>query len=326
MLKTREAMIIINIIRNNIHRTMIRKRLLTLTCLLAITSTGLITRSSVESVEIGSRQAFPPPIPLVTKDTTAGSVGLSESGWNGKLSFQFSRQFACTYHGGTQNDVGTISQTEELIQNLNMQVSADRIELLGGLIAKIEKLSYSGTIDIKFSFKREEERKEYYKLREDAANNTFSLSEESLAFTMIIQKIMSEDPEAMQKRLEELARTDPTKLAQEVEAMGKKGEKGDIPIEILITIAGAWPSNVSSTLVVNSRYNTQNETSTDERNVSVPMRVRLTGTMNIKPDGTGSIMADFSGPPEQTSNGMPESFGCPPFTNITTCHLTLTSQ
>ncbi len=240
--------------------------------------------------------------------------GLS-SAWNGKLTYQLRHEFKCT-HGNTVNE------TKNREQFVEMLLSIEKIDFGGSPTARIKNVKGSGNITIRYSFRREETRKEYYGLKTTNADNTFTVNETNLT-GMIIQKKMSEDPAAMKKRYEELSKSDPGKLMEEIKSMYKGKNEDEFPVEIVLTVNGLFPIIAKSETIVKSKYKDTNDSRADESPfLFIPMQVKLSGRASFNDDGTGTINASYTAP-EDLSNGMPSSFGCPPIKGFVDCKLTL---
>jgi len=290
------------------------KKILTLTILVIISLMNITMRPVYNTTEIhpednySESSVFEGHQPHFTHNPPAG-------GWNGKLTFEFTRHFHCNYQGGT------IDENENREQKIELRLSVEDIVFGKSPVARIVNPSGSGTIDIEYSYRKQEKRKGYYKLETADAGNSLPVSEKCLA-VMLIQKKMSESPEAMMKRFEQLAQTNPMQLANEVHSMNKPDDKNGFGIDVVIEITGSWPTTVTSRTVVRSDDENKDDSRSEERDIALPMAVKLNGTISMNSDGSGTIIATYTGS-EDTPNGKPSSTGCPPYTNIITCTLTL---
>jgi hypothetical protein len=229
--------------------------------------------------------------------------------WNGRLTFESSHRFICTHQTGYP-----IEENKFKEQIVDLRFSVEQISFQGmSPIAKIGGIDGSGTIKITLDNQEEEIRTDYYRLEKWNAMNTFPISGENMVMT--IQKKMKEDPETLKKRLEELAKTDPTKLIQEIQLMNTVEDKSFFEVDIYIQIVGDWDSEVTSLIKIESKDENTNDSKTEEQRIGTPMALRLTGNMNLNTDGTADITA-FSNGTEYLPNGTIADFGCPPITSF----------
>jgi hypothetical protein len=229
--------------------------------------------------------------------------------WNGRLTFEASLRFICTHQTGYP-----IEENKFKEQIVDLKFSVEQISFQGmSPIAKIGGIDGSGTIKITLDNQEEEIRTDYYRLEKWNAMNTFPISGKNLVMT--IQKKMKEDPETLKKRLEELAKTDPTKLIQEMQLMNTAEDKRHFEVDIYILINGDWLSDVTRLLKVDSKDKNTHDITTEAQKIGIPMALRLTGDMSLDPDGAANITASSYGT-EYLPNGTIADFGCPPITSL----------
>jgi len=243
--------------------------------------------------------------------TGSGSVTVipDKYEWTGRLTFEASQRFLCTHQTGYP-----IEENKFKEQIVDLRFSVEQISFQGmSPVATIGDIDGSGTIKITLDDQEEDIRTDYYRLEKWNAMNTFPLSGKNLVMT--IQKKMKEDPETLRKRLEELAKTDPTKLIQEIQLMNTVEDKRHFEVDIYILITGDWLSDVTRLLKVDSKDKNTNDSKTEEQRIGTPMALRLTGDMSLDPDGEANITAS-SYETEYLPNGTIADFGCPPITSM----------
>ncbi|MBN2862192.1 MAG: hypothetical protein JXN62_03455 [Bacteroidales bacterium] len=240
----------------------------------------------------------------------------SEGGWNGTLNLEYTTQFDCTY-----ND-GTIHETENLAQNLSLNLTVDVIDFGKGMVARIIGVTANGSIDVKYSLRHEETRKEYHKLKTIDCDDSFSATEECLG-GLIIQKKIGNDPKAIQEKMQKIIQEgDLNKIVKEVESMNKQDQGGGLEIEVVIQLFAPGTSDVTIREFISSDQEKKDNTWSEKMTIAIPLQVHLEGSMSTGEDGSGTIVASFTGK-EDLPNGKPSSFGCPPIISIKNCTLTL---
>lgn len=241
---------------------------------------------------------------------------LSAGRWNGTLNLEYTTQFDCIY-----ND-GTIHETENRAQNVSLNITADEIDFGKGMVARISNLSGKGSVDVRITYRQEEKRKEYFRLKTIDSDDSFSANDDCLV-GMVIQKKTGNDPKALQEKMQKLIQEgDLNKIVQEVESMNKQDQGGGLEIEVVIQLAAPWTSNVTIREYISSYQEQKDNTWSEEMTIAIPLQVHLKGSMSTGEDGSGSIVASFAGR-EDLPNGKPSSFGCPPIISLKNCTLTL---
>lgn len=245
-------------------------------------------------------------------DNTSPVAGV----WNGTLKIEYTNQFDCTY-----ND-GTIHETENREQNISLNLKVEEIDFGKGMVARISGITANGNIDVKYSLRQEETRKEYHKLKTINCDDSFSATEECLG-GLIIQKKIGNDPKAIQEKMQKLIlEGDLNKIVQEVESMNKQDQGGGLEIEVLIQLLAPGSSDVTIREFISSDQERKDNTWSEKMTIALPLQVHLKGNMSTGKDGSGTIVASFAGK-EDLPNGKPSSFGCPPVKNLQNCTLTL---
>jgi hypothetical protein len=237
--------------------------------------------------------------------------------WHGRLTAEYSRRIICSYYldnGGH----GEVNDNCEL--NVDMNLSIDGITFPGnGPVAKFGKVEASG----QFSARRDDNEEVFigdnHRISRTSAAKTFTYP---FHFTMIIQRKTNEDPKALKERLEQLAKTDPMQLIQEMKIMGASDDENDFNnIEVYIEIGPAGPLTVTAMEVNESKDGTTHSSISMDLS-SEMIAVKLTGTLRTRKDGTAEITASYDDT-EYSSSGLPADYGCPDQSLKIKCELIL---
>lgn len=296
----------------------IMKKILTLTILVAISLLNLNMRTLNDTSDANVKyKSYEKCVPVNNYSFCTHNSVLKEGGWNGTLNLELTTQVDCTYRDGT------IHETESRQQNINLNLSADNIDFGKGMVAKISNLKNNGGVDVKYTFKQEEKRKEYFRLKTMDSDDSFPVNDDCLV-GMIIQKKMGNNPQAIQEKLQDLMqKADYNKIMEEVESINKQDKGEGLEIEVVIQTVAPWLVNTTITEVIRSSHEKKDNTYSEDIMLAVPLQVHLKGSMSTGKDGSGTLVASFTGK-EDTPNGKPSSFGCPPVISIKKCTLTLT--
>jgi hypothetical protein len=248
--------------------------------------------------------------PVEYPDKAIGSSSVTvipdKYAWTGKLTMQLEEEFECTYSSGQVHQMETRKQMMELL------LAAEKIEIANLPVARIINMKSSGSMDVKYHYLREESKPDYNKVQINRGEDNCPIKLDEGLATIMIQRKMTQDPKELEQKLEALSQDgDMEGLMKMMQEITNPDPANGMEVEVLVSASGPCLGTLFTEITEQSKYKNEHHTSSVEMMLALPFQLKLNGMMTVTPDGAGSIVATFE-EGEDTPNGMPSSFGCPP--------------
>jgi hypothetical protein len=266
---------------------------------------GLIQIAVFNSCDILPVSKTPLRETRIGKQIAINHLSISQAEWNGRLTYELSTNFNCT-HGTAR----VIEENKHQEQKADLKFSIDKLEfglMNVGIIGKIEG---NGQLEASIDDNREETGKDYHQIKQIYGSHTETISAQNIIITIVGKT--EEDPKAMQERWEQMVKTDPMAVINEMKKMQEKGKDENENLEIVITIIPPDPRKFTATYQIST--DSKNKQERINESVMMPlmgMSVKFDATLDFHEDGSAEITGGYDNP-RYENNGKPSSTNCPP--------------